>query len=60
MDMQKKQAIELSIQNHKMKIAITGGRGFVGKYLLNLLSVRYYCVVLGRGKEEVDILPIYQ
>ena len=35
-----------------MKIAITGGRGFVGKYLLDLLSERYDCVVLGRGEQE--------
>lgn len=40
------------MRKNKMKIAITGGRGFVGKYLLDLLSERYDCVVLGRGKQE--------
>ena len=40
------------MQNYKMKIAITGGRGFIGKYLLDLLSKRYDCVVLGRGEQE--------
>ena len=35
-----------------MKIAITGGRGFVGKYLLDLLSEHHDCIVLGRGEQE--------
>jgi len=36
-----------------LKIAITGGRGFVGKYLLDLLSEHHDCIVLGRGEQEI-------
>ncbi len=35
-----------------MKIAITGGRGFVGKNILGLLSERYDCIVFGREQQE--------
>jgi len=35
-----------------LKIAITGGRGFVGKYLLDLLGEYHDCIVLGRDEQE--------
>jgi len=40
------------MQKNKKKIAITGGSGFVGKYLLDLLNPHYNCVIFGRTKGE--------
>jgi len=39
------------VSEKTLKIVITGGSGFIGKWLINLLPKNWSCVVLGQKKE---------